>query len=460
MDVKNLLKQMLSYSALHRQLLLLPVLLLLITCNVFGQTSSSTSNTSVATVATDKDDYAPGEYVIITGSGWEPGERVNFTFEETPKPETCVNSHDNHAIADANGNIYYDGFLIKINHLGVHFVLTATGLSSGRVAKTEFTDANVNFTTSGLPSNVDVTVTYSGSATGSITFSTGNNGNAKSSNIPLSGNLTFSYPANIISGGVTYALSSTTPNSPTTVPLTGNYPISGTYTTCTVPATPIVGTITQPTCATATASVALSGLPTSSWTVTASPGGATLTGSTATATFTGLAANTTYTFTVTSGGCTSPASGNAVINAQPATPSITVNASATGVLYSKSSQTTSLGYSNALQNPTIYSITWDASPANSFATVTDAVLGESPITILVPAGTSVNTYTGHIIVKNANCTSSSSTFTITVNKATPVITWANPADITYGTALSATQLNATSGGVAGTFTYTRQQTPY
>jgi hypothetical protein len=43
---------------------------------------------------------------------------------------------------------------------------------------------------------------------------------------------------------------------------------------------------------------------------------------------------------------------------------------------------------------------------------------------------------------------------ITVTKATPVITWANPADIVYGTALSATQLNADSHGVSGTFVYT------
>ncbi len=42
---------------------------------------------------------------------------------------------------------------------------------------------------------------------------------------------------------------------------------------------------------------------------------------------------------------------------------------------------------------------------------------------------------------------------ITVNKATPVITWPTPAAITYGTALSATQLNATSS-VAGVFVYT------
>ena len=42
--------------------------------------------------------------------------------------------------------------------------------------------------------------------------------------------------------------------------------------------------------------------------------------------------------------------------------------------------------------------------------------------------------------------------TITVTKATPSITWATPAAITYGTALSSAQLNATAS-VAGTFVY-------
>jgi len=41
---------------------------------------------------------------------------------------------------------------------------------------------------------------------------------------------------------------------------------------------------------------------------------------------------------------------------------------------------------------------------------------------------------------------------ITVNKATPVITWAAPAPVSVGAALSATQLNATAN-VAGTFAY-------
>ena len=49
-------------------------------------------------------------------------------------------------------------------------------------------------------------------------------------------------------------------------------------------------------------------------------------------------------------------------------------------------------------------------------------------------------------------TTATATVNLAVNKATPAITWATPAAIAYGTALSATQLNATST-VAGTFTY-------
>ena len=45
------------------------------------------------------------------------------------------------------------------------------------------------------------------------------------------------------------------------------------------------------------------------------------------------------------------------------------------------------------------------------------------------------------------------TVQITVTQATPVITWATPANIVYGTTLSATQLNATAS-VAGSFAYT------
>ena len=53
---------------------------------------------------------------------------------------------------------------------------------------------------------------------------------------------------------------------------------------------------------------------------------------------------------------------------------------------------------------------------------------------------------------NFNGVSDDSTTTLTVGKATPIVTWVNPADIVYGTALSATQLNA-NASVAGTIIY-------
>ena len=36
------------------------------------------------TLKTDKDDYAPGESALITGSGWQPGEEVTLVFQEDP----------------------------------------------------------------------------------------------------------------------------------------------------------------------------------------------------------------------------------------------------------------------------------------------------------------------------------------------------------------------------------------
>jgi hypothetical protein len=54
---------------------------------------------------------------------------------------------------------------------------------------------------------------------------------------------------------------------------------------------------------------------------------------------------------------------------------------------------------------------------------------------------------------DANYNPATSTQSTTAAKATPVITWATPAAITYGTPLGAAQLNATAN-VLGTFSYT------
>ncbi len=92
-------------------------------------------------------------------------------------------------------------------------------------------------------------------------------------------------------------------------------PVSG------APAVPLIsGTITQPTCALATGSILISGLPASgTWTLTGSAGGST-TGTGTSTTLQGLITGT-YTYTVTNAeGCTSPASANVIINEQPITP--------------------------------------------------------------------------------------------------------------------------------------------
>ena len=77
-----------------------------------------------------------------------------------------------------------------------------------------------------------------------------------------------------------------------------------------------------------------------------------------------------------------------------------------------------------------------------------------------PAGTILNAGAGQVLSVDFTPTDTANynsvlgtTVTINVNKATPTVTWANPADITYGTALSGTQLNATAS-VPGTFVYT------
>ena len=86
------------------------------------------------------------------------------------------------------------------------------------------------------------------------------------------------------------------------------------------PSAPMVGIVTQPTCASATGSVVLNNLPAGSWTITRSPGGETTTGMGSTSTMSLLEAGS-YSYTITnSQGCVSPLSANVVINSSIATP--------------------------------------------------------------------------------------------------------------------------------------------
>src|SRR5262249_9135113 len=68
----------------------------------------------------------------------------------------------------------------------------------------------------------------------------------------------------------------------------------------------------------------------------------------------------------------------------------------------------------------------------------------------VTAPTNAGTYTvTGSYVDSTNFVSATGTGTLTIAKASQSITWSDPLPITYVTALSATQLNATVAGVSG-----------
>src|SRR5882724_1872826 len=109
-----------------------------------------------ATVKTDQADYAPGTIVIITGSGWQPGETVTLTLVESP-------FYDSHGpfttVADSTGKIFNNQFSPDEHDIDIRFYLTAVGSISGIQAQNTFTDDKV------------VTVAFAGTGSGSVTGS-------------------------------------------------------------------------------------------------------------------------------------------------------------------------------------------------------------------------------------------------------------------------------------------------
>jgi hypothetical protein len=154
----------------------------------------------------------------------------------------------------------------------------------------------------------------------------------------------------------------------------------------------------------------------------------------------------TYTITPTYlfGTQTCSSTFNVVVTVYPL-PSINSAASAASVCYSTSAQTSTLTYSSTTGTPNQYSITWNGTPANSFAAVNNAALPASPIIINVPANTNPGTYTGNLTVKNTdNCTSTTKTFTITVNALPSINSAAAATAVCYNTNAQTTPLTYSS----------------
>src|SRR5688572_25764164 len=114
-----------------------------------------------ATIKTDTDDYAPGERAEITGSGWQPGEKVTLVFQEDPAV------HDDYVLevtADGSGNIYWNQWAPEGHDLGVRFYLTASdSRSRAQVTFTDAADTTTTVSTSPNPSAPGDTVTATAS---------------------------------------------------------------------------------------------------------------------------------------------------------------------------------------------------------------------------------------------------------------------------------------------------------
>lgn len=137
-----------------------------------------------------------------------------------------------------------------------------------------------------------------------------------------------------------------------------------------------------------------------------------------------LAGTYTGTFTVkNASGCES--SGTVITVIANPTPSIQLNnPSVSFCVDNNNFQVANINYSNPQENPTTYSIAWNALPANSFAAVNDHALPDpgDPIKFIVPQGTPAGTYTGTLTVANENgCVSSGTVITVIVNPEPAIV---------------------------------------
>ncbi len=103
-----------------------------------GSKQASSEYYGFATVRSDRDDYSPGEVVMITGGGWQAGETVVLRFTEVPSTHEELSLT---AVADASGNIFNDDYIVESHDIGVRFYVTAVGSRSQ--AQTTFTDGNL-----------------------------------------------------------------------------------------------------------------------------------------------------------------------------------------------------------------------------------------------------------------------------------------------------------------------------
>jgi hypothetical protein len=142
------------------------------------------------------------------------------------------------------------------------------------------------------------------------------------------------------------------------------------------------------------------------------------------------------TFTPTDGADYQSASASVKLTVNPAL--LTVTASSPSVIYGAAVPTITPSYVGFVNGDTAASLS--KAPACSTVYTIASKVGSSPATTC--SGAAASNYTIKYVAGS-----------VTITQATPTITWAAPSAVTYGTALIATQLNA-SLSVAGSCMYT------
>ncbi|MGB6044491.1 MAG: DUF11 domain-containing protein, partial [Pirellulales bacterium] len=108
----------------------------------------------LAVVATDLADYAPADTALISATGYQPGETVEFQVLHIDGTPNTGNGHDPWFVTDGSpedldglvdGNVDTSWFVDPDDSLDSTFELTASGQSSGLVATSFFTDSGGDY---------------------------------------------------------------------------------------------------------------------------------------------------------------------------------------------------------------------------------------------------------------------------------------------------------------------------
>ncbi|PYL38621.1 MAG: hypothetical protein DMF34_06295 [Verrucomicrobia bacterium] len=403
-----------------------------------------------ARIWTDKDDYQPGDPVVLSGSGWKANEDVYLYAVDS---QTQAWTYGSTVAADANGGFVVNPyFIVQLVQDGVDFSVTAVGAQSAMQANVKFTD-NVNFQSVTVGGQTGTaTVGTAASPTYQVTATYSGSGTIVGDPVTLSFvGWSGTPPAGVSTSFSTTSVTNGSPTSTLTINTSASTP-AGTY-TFTVQGKNVPGTTRTATgtlvVGKATAAVTLGSL---SQTYDGTPKSATATttppGLTVTFTYNGSstpptnAGSYTVVGTINDTNYSGNATGTLVI--AKATPTVTV----TGGTFTYD------GNQHAA-TATAVGVDGHTAVSGSFAfTYTP------PGTSTAPTNASATPYavSAAFTSSNSNYNNTSGSASITINKATPTFSSPTPSQtITFGTATISVsgKLNAGSGLVpSGTATVT------